>query len=219
MTDYILNDDRDAKDILIEKTCAQVLDRVAKEFPDQIAFKYTTLDYTRTYAEFRDEVDLVARALLSVGVKSGDHVAVWATNVPEWYLVFWATTKIGAVLVSVNTAYKSHEIEYLLRQSDTHTLFIIDGYRDSNYAEIINELCPELKTNKKGSTQGRLRAVPPIFPHSGLSNILTYVYGQNYQPSFYQLPSYISQLNSRLAPTAASLKNAPKKPLVHSLLI
>ncbi|MBQ0098923.1 MAG: AMP-binding protein, partial [Firmicutes bacterium] len=139
-----------AKNILIEKTCSQVLDRVAKEFPDQIAFKYTTLDYTRTYKEFRDEVDVVARALMSVGVKSGDHVAVWATNVPEWFLVFWATTKIGAVLVSVNTAYKSHEIEYLLRQSDTHTLFIIDGYRDSNYAEIINELCPELKNNKKG---------------------------------------------------------------------
>ncbi|MBQ6980225.1 MAG: AMP-binding protein [Clostridia bacterium] len=138
------------KETLIDCTFPQVLDRVVKEFPDQIAFKYTTLDYTRTYSEFRDEVDVVARALMSVGVGKGDHVAVWATNVPEWYLTFWATIKIGAVLVTMNTAYKIHEAEYLLKQSDTHTLVLIKGYRDSDYAGIINELCPELKSLKKG---------------------------------------------------------------------
>ena len=138
------------KETLIDCTFPQVLDRVVKEFPDQIAFRYTTLDYTRTYTEFRDEADVVARALMAVGVKKGDHVAVWATNVPEWYLTFWATVKIGAVLVTVNTAYKIHEAEYLLKQSDTHTLVLIKGYRDSDYAGIINELCPELKTLKKG---------------------------------------------------------------------
>ncbi len=140
------------KDALIDKTFSQVLDRVVEEFPDQIAFKYTTLDYTRTYSEFRDEVDLVARSLISLGVKAGDHVAVWATNVPEWYLTFWATVKIGAVLVTVNTAYKIHELEYLLKQSDTHTLLLIKNYRDSDYAKIINELCPELKNLKKGES-------------------------------------------------------------------
>ena len=138
------------KEKLIERTFSQVLDRVVEEFPDQLAFKYSTLDYTRTYSEFRDEVDMVARSLIALGVKAGDHVAVWATNVPEWYLTFWATTKIGAVLVTVNTAYKIHEIEYLLKQSDTHTLVLINSYRDCNYAEIINELCPELVTLKKG---------------------------------------------------------------------
>ncbi len=138
------------KDKLINKTFSQVLDRICEEFPDQYAFKFTTLDYTRTYLEFRDEVNVVAKSLLSIGVKPGDHVAVWATNVPEWFLSFWATTKIGATLVTVNTAYKIHEIEYLLRQSDTHTLITIKGYRDSDYAGIINELCPELKSLKKG---------------------------------------------------------------------
>jgi acyl-CoA synthetase (AMP-forming)/AMP-acid ligase II len=69
-----------------------------------------------------------------MGVKKGDHVAIWATNVPSWYITFWATTKIGAVLVTVNTAYKIHETEYLLRQSDTHTLVMIDSYKDSNYS-------------------------------------------------------------------------------------
>ena len=140
------------KETLIERTFSQMLDRVVEEFPDQIAFKYTTLNYTRTYLEFRDEVDVVARALMSMGVKKGDHVAVWATNVPEWYLTFWATTKIGAVLVTVNTAYKIHEIEYLLKQSDTHTLVLVKGWRDCDYSAIINELCPELKTLKKGES-------------------------------------------------------------------
>jgi fatty-acyl-CoA synthase len=138
------------KDILIDLTFPQVLDRVVEEFPDQYAFRYTTHDYTRTYAEFRDDVDTFARALIALGVKKGDHVAIWATNVPAWFITFWAATKIGAVLVTVNTAYKIHEAEYLLRQSDTHTLVMIDGYKDSNYVEIIKELCPELETLKPG---------------------------------------------------------------------
>ena len=138
------------KEHLIDLTFPQVLDRMVEEFPDQYAFRYTELDYTRTYSEFRDDVDTFARALIAMGVKPGDHVAIWATNVPQWYITFWATTKIGAVLVTVNTAYKIHEAEYLLRQSDTHTLVMIDGYKDSNYVQIIKELCPELETTQKG---------------------------------------------------------------------
>lgn len=130
---------------VIDKTFSEVLDVMAEQYPDQYAFKYTTLDYTRTYAEFRRDVDRTAAALISLGVKRGDHVAVWATNVPEWFLTFWATTKIGAVLVTVNTAYKIHEAEYLLRQSDTHTLVMIGSCKDSDYRAIMSELCPELK--------------------------------------------------------------------------
>ena len=138
------------KDELIDLTFSQVLDRVAEEFPDQYAFKYTTLDYTRTYQQFREDVDRFARALVSLGVKAGSKVAVWATNVPAWYITFWATVKLGAVLVTVNTAYKIHEAEYLLRQSDTHTLVMIDSCLDSDYKAIINELCPEIATTKEG---------------------------------------------------------------------
>ncbi|MBR6634846.1 MAG: TIM barrel protein, partial [Clostridia bacterium] len=83
------------KETLIEKTFSQVLDRMVEEFPDQYAFKYTTLDYTRTYSQFRDDVDECCRAFLALGVKPGSHVAVWATNVPQWYIAFWAATKIG----------------------------------------------------------------------------------------------------------------------------
>ena len=138
------------KDALIEKTFSQVLDKMVEEFPDQYAFKYTTLDYTRTYEQFRDDVDECARALLAVGVKPGAKVAIWATNVPQWYITFWATTKIGAILVTVNTAYKIHEAEYLFKQSDTHTVVMVEGFRDSNYSKIMAELCPELETTQPG---------------------------------------------------------------------
>lgn len=138
------------KDELINLTFSQVLDRMVEEFPNQYAFKYTTLDYTRTYEEFREDVDNFARALISMGVRPGTKVAIWATNIPAWFIAFWATTKIGAVYVVVNTAYKIHEAEYLLRQSDTHTLIMIDSALDSNYKQIINELCPEIEKNKPG---------------------------------------------------------------------
>jgi len=138
------------KDLLIDATFSQVLDRMVEEFPDQYAFKYTTLDYTRTYSEFRDDVDTFARSLIALGVKAGTHVAVWASNVPQWFIAFWATVKIGAVLVTVNTAYKIHEVEYLLRQSDTHTLIMTEGAKDTHYGKIVAELCPELSTLKSG---------------------------------------------------------------------
>ncbi|MBR2044310.1 MAG: AMP-binding protein [Clostridia bacterium] len=138
------------KDLLIDLTFPQVLDKMVEEFPDQYAFKYTTLDYTRTYSQFRDDVDTFARALIAMGVKAGSKVAVWASNVPQWYIAFWATTKIGAILVTVNTAYKIHEAEYLLKQSDTHTLIMTEGSKDTNYGEIIARLCPELENMKSG---------------------------------------------------------------------
>ena len=138
------------KELLVEETFSSVLDKMVEAFPDQYAFKYTTLDYTRTYSEFRDDVDTFARSLIALGVKAGSHVAVWASNVPQWYIAFWATTKIGAVLVTVNTAYKIHEAEYLLRQSDTHTLIMTEGSKDTSYGKIVAELCPELENIKKG---------------------------------------------------------------------
>lgn len=138
------------KDELIDLTFSQVLDRLAEEFPDQYAVKYTTLDYTRTYEQFRNDVNDMARSLIALGVRRGTKVAIWATNVPEWFIAFWAVTKIGGVFVSVNTAYKIHEIEYLLRQSDTHTLFMISRTKDTNYADIIREICPELTDSVPG---------------------------------------------------------------------
>ena len=159
------------KDELIDYTFGRVLDKLVEEFPDQYAFKYTTLDYTRTYSEFREDVDRFARALISMGVRAGSKVAIWATNVPAWYITFWAATKIGAVLVTVNTAYKIHEAEYLLRQSDTHTLVMIESALDSNYRAIINELCPEISESRPGAPL-HCRRLP------FLRNVITVGYAQ-----------------------------------------
>ncbi|MDR2532974.1 MAG: AMP-binding protein [Oscillospiraceae bacterium] len=143
------------KEAFINETFPDVLDRICEEFPDQLAYKYVELDYTRTYREFRDDVDKFAAALIRMGVEKGSHVAIWATNVPQWFITFWAATKIGAVLVTVNTSYKIHEAEYLLRQSDTHTLVMIDGFRDSDYVGIIKEICPELAASKPGGLNSK----------------------------------------------------------------
>ena len=159
------------KEALIEKTFPQVLDTMVERFPDQLAFKYTTLDYTRTYSQFRDDVDEFARALVALGVRAGSHVAIWTTNLPQWFITFWATTKIGAVLVTVNTAYKIAEAEYLLKQSDTHTLVLEKGYRDCDYAGIVAELCPELASTAPGAP---LRAKRLPF----LRNVITVGYRQ-----------------------------------------
>jgi len=139
------------KDVLIDLTFGKLLEKVAETFPDQTAFAYTTRDYTRTYSEFLEDVDQVARMFLAMGIKKGDHVAIWATNDPHWFLTFWAAVRIGAVLVTVNTSYKIHEAEYLLHQSDTQTLVLIDGYKDSNYIQILNEICPELANSEPGN--------------------------------------------------------------------
>ena len=135
---------------VLDKTFSQVLDELVDRYPDQCAFKYTTLDYTRTYAQFRKDVDETAAAFIALGVKRGHHVAVWTTNIPQWFIAFWATVKIGAVLVTVNRDYKIHELEYLLRQSDTHTLIMIDHFKAIDYKQIICELCPELETLTPG---------------------------------------------------------------------
>jgi fatty-acyl-CoA synthase len=141
------------KDILVEMTFGKLLETVAEKFPEQTAFAYTTRDYTRTYKQFLEDVDRTARMFLAMGVKKGDHVAIWATNDPHWFMTFWGAVRIGAVLVTVNTSYKIHEAEYLLKQSDTQTLVLIDGYKDSNYIEILNEICPELATSEPGKLE------------------------------------------------------------------
>ena len=139
----------------LDCTVGGLLEDVARRHPDQPAVAYLEPPYRRTYAGFLADVDAAARGLLAIGVAPGDHVAIWATNRPEWLVLLFATARIGAVLVTVNTSYKVFEFEYLLRQSDTTTLVLIDGYRDSDYVGILNEVCPELAA----CAPGRLESV------------------------------------------------------------
>lgn len=139
------------KDQLIDAIFPDILDKICECYPDQLAFCYTELNYTRTYQQFREDVDIFARALIAMGVGFQDKVAIWATNVPEWFITFWAVAKIGAILVNVNTGNKIHEMGYLLKHSDTHTLIMIDSYKSTDYNEIIKKLIPELASNEPGN--------------------------------------------------------------------
>ena len=130
----------------IENTLGGVLDDLSKNNPNGWAVRYTDRNYFRTWKELNDEADLIARGMMSLGVKKGDHVAIWATNTPEWILTLFAAAKIGAGLVTVNTNFKIFELEYLLRQSDTKLLVMIGGFKNNDYVATVNELLPELKT-------------------------------------------------------------------------
>ncbi len=145
---------------LWDVTLGDILDQMAENHPDRDCVIFHNRPFRKTYKEFRDLVNLTAKGLMKMGIKKGDHVAIWATNYPEWVLAMFATAKIGAVLVTVNTNYKVFEVEYLLRQSDTHTLIFINGFKDSNYLEIIQSLIPELEGKNTGEWASR--ALPEL---------------------------------------------------------
>ncbi len=135
---------------LVSITMGKMLERMADQYRDDNMIGYTIRDYRRTWGEFDEEVNRIARAFMAMGIEKGDHVAIWATNVPQWLLTLFATAKVGGVLVTVNTAYKVFELEYLLRQSDTKMLVMIDSFKDSSYVDIVNDLCPDLKDSVPG---------------------------------------------------------------------
>lgn len=134
----------------IEDTLGAVLENVVANDPDREFMVYPDRDLRFTYKEFDERVNTLAKGLLAIGIGKGDHVGIWAKNVPDWLTFMFATAKIGAVLVTVNTAYKSHEAEYVIKQSDMKALAIIDGFRDVDYISIMYELVPELKTQQRG---------------------------------------------------------------------
>ena len=140
-------------------TIGDMLDRQAARFGDRDALVHVETGARYIYSEFLDEVERVARGLMSLGIHRGHHVGVWATNYSEWALAQFATAKIGAVLVTVNPAYRTHELAYLLEQSEANALILIGQFRTSDYVAMINEVVPELKD----SHPGELRS--PHFPH------------------------------------------------------
>ena len=138
----------DAADLKI--TIGDLLDRQAERFGDNDALVHVDWDVSYTYREFRAECDRVARGLLALGINKGDHVGIWATNYPEWVVAQFATAKIGAVLVTVNPAYRTHELEYLLLQSDAVALALIGNFRTSDYVAMLEEVVPELSHSTPG---------------------------------------------------------------------
>jgi len=134
----------------IEKTLSQVLREKTQAHPDHDFLVYSDRNLRFTYAQFDKRVDDLAKGFLAMGVKKGDNVGIWATNVPDWNTVLFACARLGAVLVTINTGYKTHELEYVLKQSDMVCLCLTNGWRDSDYIGMVNELVPELKTSQRG---------------------------------------------------------------------
>jgi fatty-acyl-CoA synthase len=132
---------------LIEKTLGKWMDEMAAAHADHEALVYVDRGIRLTYSQLNDTAIQAAKSLLAIGVKKGTHVAIWSNNYPEWIYLLLATAKFGAVLVTVNTNYKLFELEYLLRQSDTHTMMFMNSYKDVDYVNICRELFPQIDEN------------------------------------------------------------------------
>ena len=135
---------------LIEKTFGQFLEQWATETPDKDFIVYPDRNLRFSYSVFNERVDNLAKALLHIGMRPGEKLGIFANNVPDWLTFMFATAKIGVVLVTVNTNYKTHELQYLITDSDIKTLCIVNGWRDSDYVQMIYELVPELKESQRG---------------------------------------------------------------------
>ena len=132
-------------------TIGDLVDVMATRFPDNDALVYPFKDLRYTYSQFRDVCNQAAKGFMKLGIKKGEHIALWGNNVPEWVITQFSTGKMGAVLVTVNTNYRSHELEYLMKQSDSTTLILVNGVKEKNeYLEILDRVCPELKTSQPG---------------------------------------------------------------------
>jgi fatty-acyl-CoA synthase len=140
-------------------TIGKLLDEVTARNPENDAMVYVDRGLRLSYREFRDECRTVARGLMALGIRKGDHVGVWATNCPEWLVLQFATARIGAVLITINTQYRPFELEYILRQSDAKMLVLSDGFKDISYPGTLYEICPEARD----ASGGRFRSEK--FPH------------------------------------------------------
>jgi len=166
------------KNTLREITLAQMLDEAIASHPDNDAVVYVDRDFRLTYREFGDLVDDLAKGLMALGIEKGEKVAIWATNVPHWVALQFATAKIGAILLTVNTYYKESELAYLLKQSEAENLVIIDGFKDTDYVQTVYSLIPELRTQQRGHLDSK------DFP--GLKRI--FFLGQEKHRGMYSLP-------------------------------
>jgi fatty-acyl-CoA synthase len=136
-----------AGDPLLETTIGDLLDRRAAEMPTREAVVYScypefggTLDIRWTYQDYRERADEVARGLMALGLHKGEHIAVWAANLPEWLLLQMGAAKAGLVLVTINPAYRAAELEYVLKQGDVVALFFMARVRDHDCLETVRSL-------------------------------------------------------------------------------
>ena len=124
---------------LLEETIGQNLDATAVRFPDREALIVVHQGIRQTWAEFNATVDDVAKGLMAIGVDVGDRVGMWASSCVEWVLLQVATARIGAVLVNVNPAYRTHDLRYILERSRMKAIFLYEKDSRADYVKILGE--------------------------------------------------------------------------------
>jgi fatty-acyl-CoA synthase len=144
---------------LSTRTLGDWLEYWAEKTPDKEYIVYSDRNLRFTWKQFDERVNNFAKGLMAMGVKKGSNVGIWANNVPDWLTFLYATAKIGAVLVTVNTSYKQNELEYLCKDSDMDTLCITDGTWESDFVDMTYKMLPELRTSQRGHLNN------PDFPH------------------------------------------------------
>ena len=144
---------------LRHRTLGQILDSTIARVPDNDAVVYVDRDFRRTWREFGQDVDTLAKGLMGLGIRPGEKVALWSSNVPFWVGFMFACSRIGAVLLTVNTSYRESELDYLLKQSECENLVVMDGFRDHDYLQTTYSLLPELRTHS------RERVATERYPH------------------------------------------------------
>ncbi len=132
------------------ETIGEMLNQIAAKFPDTEALVSVHQGIRYTYREFLEEVEVVARGLMALGVERGNRVAIWSLNYAEWVVVQFATAKIGAIMVNINPAYRTYELEYALKQSEVQTLIIQGQFKTSDYIGMFYEACPEAASSRPG---------------------------------------------------------------------
>lgn len=140
---------------LSEKTLGDYLEYWAEHTPDKEYVVYSDRDLRFTWKEFNQRVDDMAKGLIAIGVTKGTHVGLWAQNVPDWLTFLYACAKIGAVCITVNTNYKQNELEFLVKDSDMHTLCLTDGTWESNYVDMTYQMLPELRECQRGHLESK----------------------------------------------------------------
>lgn len=150
-------------------TIGQALRHTVSRYPQHEAMVFPRLARRWTWRQFWDDVEATARGLIAMGIQPGEHVAIWATNVPQWVLLQFATARLGAVLVTINPAYRPYELQYVLRQSDAVALFLVDAFKTSDYFAMLREVCPEVDQGQQGRVHcpafPKLRAVVAVQGH------------------------------------------------------
>ncbi len=148
---------------LLGDTVGALLDRVTATHPERPALVARAQDVRLTYRQFHAEVERVAAGLLTLGLKRGDRIGIWAPNRAEWVLLQFAAPKAGLILVNINPAYRSHELEYSLSKVTCSALVLSRRFKTSHYLDILSELAPELASSEPGQLRAaRLPALREV---------------------------------------------------------